>query len=44
METAPSFRMSSFEYHPFGITGGIDGGAQGVLVQRLLREDHRLPP
>ena len=25
------------------ISGGIDGGAQDAFVQRLLREDHRLP-
>ena len=29
---------------PRRVAGGIDGGAEGVFVQRLLREDHRLPP
>ena len=25
------------------VSGGFDGGAERVFVQRLLREDHRLP-
>ena len=28
---------------PRRVAGGIDGGTEGVFVQRLLREDHRLP-
>ena len=28
---------------PRRVAGGIDGGAEGVFVQRLSRENHRLP-
>ena len=28
---------------PRRVAGGVNSGTEGVLVQRRLREDHRLP-